>query len=409
MKTRYPLFIALRYLMSKKKHRSVSFNTLISIAGVALGVMALLVVLSVMSGFHEDLQNKILGVNAHVVVLSYSGQIDDYAAKVNQISELQGVKAASPFLMGQVMLSYRDRAHGIFIRGVDPEHEIQTIEIHDHMREGNFDAIGNPQDPPGILLGRELAANLGVFLDDIVNVISPVGEMGPLGLIPRVKRFRVVGIFEIGMYEYDANLAIGSLRSVQDFMRFDDGVNGIEVRLDDIYAAAEMKKKIAGILGPRYYSRDWIEMNKNLFSALKLEKFTMFVILTLIILVAAFNIVSTLIMNVLEKEREIAILKTMGSTNRAIMSIFMIQGLLIGLTGTAIGLLCGYLIGYMLNTYEIIKLPADVYYLSHLPVKMKSSDFLAVCSSAILISFIATIYPAWQASRLNPVDAIRYE
>jgi lipoprotein-releasing system permease protein len=233
--------------------------------------------------------------------------------------------------------------------------------------------------------------------------------MGPLGMLPRVKKFEVVGIFEIGMFEYDANLAIASLSSVQDFLRFGDNVNGIEVKLNNIYAAPQLKDKIADVLGPGFYAKDWMEMNRNLFSALKLEKFTMFVILTLIVLVAAFNIVSTLIMNVIEKEREIAILKTMGATNRGIMSIFMIQGTLIGLAGTAIGLFSGYVIGYLLNTYELIKLPADVYYLSHLPVKMNFSDFISVCTSAVVISFLATLYPAWQASRLNPVEAIRYE
>jgi lipoprotein-releasing system permease protein len=395
--------------MSKKKHRSISFNTFISVAGVALGVMALLVVLSVMSGFHQDLQNKILGANAHVVVVSYTGKISDYREKVAEIIRVNGVKAASPFLMGQVMLSHNNRAHGIFIRGVDTRTETQTIDIYKHMKEGPFDAIDRKQDVPGILLGSELAANLGAYLHDTVNVISPVGEMGPLGMLPRVKKFEVVGIFEIGMFEYDANLAIASLSSVQDFLRFGDNVNGIEVKLDNIYAAPQLKNKIADVLGPRFYAKDWMEMNRNLFSALKLEKFTMFVILTLIVLVAAFNIVSTLIMNVIEKEREIAILKTMGATNRGIMSIFMIQGTLIGLAGTAIGLFSGYVIGYLLNTYELIKLPADVYYLSHLPVKMNLSDFISVCTSAVVISFLATLYPAWQASRLNPVEAIRYE
>jgi lipoprotein-releasing system permease protein len=395
--------------MSKKKHRSISFNTFISVAGVALGVMALLVVLSVMSGFHQDLQNKILGANAHVVVVSYTGKISDYREKVAEIIRVNGVKAASPFLMGQVMLSHNNRAHGIFIRGVDTRTETQTIDIYKHMKEGPFDAIDRKQDVPGILLGSELAANLGAYLHDTVNVISPVGEMGPLGMLPRVKKFEVVGIFEIGMFEYDANLAIASLSSVQDFLRFGDNVNGIEVKLNNIYAAPQLKDKIADVLGPGFYAKDWMEMNRNLFSALKLEKFTMFVILTLIVLVAAFNIVSTLIMNVIEKEREIAILKTMGATNRGIMSIFMIQGTLIGLAGTAIGLFSGYVIGYLLNTYELIKLPADVYYLSHLPVKMNFSDFISVCTSAVVISFLATLYPAWQASRLNPVEAIRYE
>jgi len=395
--------------MSKKKHRSISFNTVVSIAGVALGVMALLVVLSVMSGFHEDIQKKILGVNSHIVAFSYTGKISNYLEKTKEIEQLKGVKAAAPFLMGQVMISHNRRSHGIFIRGVIPELEKRTLDIHNRMKAGSYEDIEKKGDEPGIILGNELAASLGVFLGDPVSVISPVGEMGPLGMLPRVKKFKVVGIFEIGMYEYDSNLAITSLADLQNFMRFGDNVNAIEVKLYDIYDAGKIKEQVENVLGPRHYARDWMEMNRNLFSALKLEKLMMFVILALIILVAAFNIVSTLIMNVIEKEREIAILKTMGATNNGIMSIFMIQGLLIGLTGTVIGLISGLLICYLLGTYELIKLPADVYYLSHLPVKLELSDFLAVCFCAIFISFLATIYPARQAAKLDPIEAIRYE
>ena len=395
--------------MSKKKRRSVSFNTLISISGVALGVMALLVVLSVMSGFHDDLQKKILGVNAHIVLQSHDGGISNHEDLMDRIKRVEGVKAVSPFIMGQVMLSHNNRAHGVYIRGIDTKYEKHATEIHNRMYSGIFDDIEKDGDLPGIIIGRDLAANLGVIPDDTVNVISPVGEVGPFGMLPRMKKFRVVGLFEMGMYEYDANLAIASLRPVQEFLRYQDQVTAIEIRLHDIYAASRTKEKIHDLLGEPFYVRDWIEMNKNLFAALKLEKLAMFVILTLIVLVAAFNIVSTLIMNVIEKEREIAILKAMGSSSRGIMSIFMIQGLLIGLVGTLIGLFGGYVVSYLIHTYEIIKLPSDVYYLSHLPVKMKLSDFFAVCASAIIISFLATLYPARQASRLDPVEALRYE
>ena len=238
---------------------------------------------------------------------------------------------------------------------------------------------------------------------------SPIGDMGPFGMLPRAKKFKVVGVFEMGMYEYDANLAIADLAPVQEFLRSPDRVSSIELRIDDIYTASAIKEDVMEVLGPDFHARDWMEMNRNLFAALKLEKLTMFIILTLIVLVAAFNIVSTLIMNVIEKEREIAILKTMGTTNNGIMNIFIIQGLLVGLFGTLIGLAGGYVISYLINTYEIIKLPADVYYLSHLPVKMKPVDFIVVCLSAVLISFLATIYPARQAAKLNPVEALRYE
>ncbi|UCG77486.1 MAG: lipoprotein-releasing ABC transporter permease subunit [Nitrospirota bacterium] len=395
--------------MSKKKRKSVSFNTIVSVGGVAVGVMALLIVLSVMSGFHEDLQNKILGVNAHVVVLSFSGGIPDYEEVLEKAKEVDGVRAASPFLMGQVMLAKNKRAHGVYIRGIETKYETETTEIHRHMRDGQLSDINREGEFPGIIIGKELASSLGVSTGDSLNVISPVGQMGPLGMLPRARKFIVRGTFEMGMYEYDANLALATIGSVQDFLKLPGQANAIELKLDNIFEAPRIKRKVAEHLGPRFYARDWMEMNRNLFAALKLEKLTMFIILTLIILVAAFNIVSTLIMNVIEKEREIAILKTMGASNNGIMFIFVIQGLMIGLIGTAIGLTGGYVISYLINTFEIIKLPADVYYLSHLPAKINLIDFALVCISAILISFIATIYPARQAAKLDPVDALRYE
>ena len=405
----YQLFVALRYLKSKKRHRGVSFNTAISIGGVALGVMALLVVLSVMSGFHEDLQRKILGVNAHLVVLDYKGTLDNYADVLRKIRGEKEVLSASPFVLGQVMVSFASKGQGVYLRGIDPEGEEKTTDIAKHLKEGTLSALGETEGLPGIILGRELANRLGVFRNDVISVLSPTGEIGPLGMLPRVKSFRVVGVFEVGMFEYDSNLVVTALGPAQDFFRLKDSVTGIEVRISDIYRAGVVREDIQKKLGYPYHVRDWMQMNRNLFSALKLEKFAMFIILVLIILVASFNIVSTLIMNVIEKQREIAILKTMGATNSGIMAIFMFQGFIIGLIGTIAGLLCGFALSYILNTYQIIKLPPDIYYLSHLPVKMKLSDFLAVSLSAILISFLSTIYPAWQAAKLNPIEPLRYE
>lgn len=411
----YQLFIALRYLKSRKRHKSLSLNTLISVSGVAVGVMALLVVLSVMSGFHDDLQKKILGVSSHVVVMSYDGAIEDYALVMEKLKGEPQVAAMSPFVFGQVMVSFGDNAQGVVLRGIDPLLEAETTEISKHMKSGTlFDLVtDNDQlsdnDTPGLILGNELAARLRVIRGDKVKVISPVTEPGPLGMLPRVKEFEVVGIFEIGMFEYDSNLVLSSIGSAQKFLRLGTAVTGIELKLHDIYAARQTSKAVSKKLGLPYYSRDWIRMNKNLFSALKLEKLAMFVILTLIVLVAAFNIVSTLTMIVIEKEPQIAILKAMGSTNKSIMAIFMVQGFLVGLVGTVFGLVGGYVLAYVLNTYELIKLPADVYYLSHLPVKMRLSDFVAVSVSAVLISFLATIYPSYQAAKLNPVEPLRYE
>ncbi|MEW6002420.1 MAG: lipoprotein-releasing ABC transporter permease subunit [Nitrospirota bacterium] len=405
----YQLFIALRHLKAKKRFKGISINSAISVGGVAVGVMALLVVLSVMSGFHEDLQNKILGVNAHVIVLSYTGTMSGYEEIIRKIKGEEDIVSSAPFIMGQAMVSYGKKAHGVFLKGIDPEREVKTTEIFKYIKEGNVRDLSAKDKIPGVVLGKELANLLGVFKGDMVNIISPLGEIGPLGILPKVRQFRVAAIFEVGMFEYDTNLVLTDIRSAQEFFGMGDDVTGIELRLDDIYKAPPVREMLNKKLGFPFYAKDWMQMNRNLFSALKLEKFAMFIILILIILVASFNIVSTLIMNVIERRGEIAILKAMGATNKGIMSIFMLQGLLIGLFGTIIGVVGGYILSYILNTYQIIKLPADVYYLSHLPVRMKFFDFITVSLSAVIISFLATIYPAWQAARLNPVEPLRYE
>jgi lipoprotein-releasing system permease protein len=405
----YQLFIALRYLRTKKRHKGISFNTLISVGGVAVGVMALLVVLSVMSGFHEDLQKKILGVNAHVVVLNYRGAMPEYKDAVKKLTGDTDILSSAPFILGQVMVSSGKRAQGVFLRGVEPEAELKTTEIGKFMKEGGLDDLVSKDSTPGIIIGRELASSIGVFKGDLVTILSPVGKIGPLGMLPKVRQFRVAGIFEVGMFEYDSNLVLTDLKAAQEFFDMGDTVTGVQLKLDDIYKAPAVRERVQKTLGFPLYAKDWMQMNRNLFSALKLEKFAMFIILILIILVASFNIVSTLIMNVIEKKREIAILKAMGATDRGIMNIFIMQGLFIGMFGTIAGVAGGYLLCYFLNTYQLIKLPADVYYLSHLPVKTQLFDFLVVSLSAIIISFLATIYPAWQAARINPVEPLRYE
>ncbi len=402
----YQLFIALRYLKSKKKHKGISFNTVISISGVAVGVMALLVVLSVMSGFHEDLQKKILGANAHAVVLSYKGGIEDYNSVMEKLKNEPHVISMSPFVLGQVMVSSGRRAHGVFLRGIEPSSELKTTDILRHIKEGSIEEITGQG---WIILGKELASMLGVIAGDTVNLISPVGEIGPLGMLPKIKQFKVAAVFEIGMFEYDTNLAFTDIKSAQEFFGYGSAVSGIQLRLDDIYKASLVRDSVNKKIGFPYYARDWMQMNRNLFSALKLEKFAMFIILILIVLVASFNIVSTLMMNVMEKQKEIAILKAMGAKNQGIMMVFMIQGLLIGIIGTMIGVTGGYILGKIINNYEIIKLPADVYYLSKLPVKMKLIDFIAVSVSAIAISFFSTLYPSYYAAKLNPVEPLRYE
>lgn len=412
----YQLFIALRYLKSKKRHKGISFNTIISISGVSVGVMALLVVLSVMSGFHEDLQKKILGANAHAVVLSYKGGIEDYRSVMEKLKNEPHVVSMSPFVLGQVMASSGKRAHGVFLRGIEPSFELKTTDILRHIKEGSIEEIttedrGQKSEDrlPWIIIGRELAAMLGVISGDTVNVLSPVGEIGPLGMLPKVKQFKVAAIFEMGMFEYDTNLAFTDIKSAQEFFGYGSAVSGIQLRLDDIYKASSVRDSVNKKIGFPYYARDWMQMNRNLFAALKLEKFAMFIILILIVLVASFNIVSTLMMNVMEKQKEIAILKAMGAKNQGIMMVFMIQGLFIGIIGTMIGVTGGYILGKIINNYEIIKLPADVYYLSKLPVKMKLIDFIVVSFSAVAISFLSTLYPSYYAAKLNPVEPLRYE
>jgi lipoprotein-releasing system permease protein len=302
------------------------------------------------------------------------------------------------------------------LRGFDPETAAQVISLAKNLRDANLEELSKGREAPGrqgfpsIIVGSELAKNLGITRGDAVTVISPLGRITPLGQVPRSQAFQVAGVFESGMYEYDSSLAYVPLTLAQDFLGLGDRVTGIEVRVDDIYHADRVASNAGKLLGSfPFWSRDWMSMNRNLFSALKLEKIVMFIILTLIILVAAFNIISTLIMVVMEKTRDIAILKSMGATNGSIMAIFMVEGLIIGLVGTALGLLGGYVLCKLLATYKFVQLPPDVYYISTLPVKMDALDVTLTALAAIAISLVATLYPAWQASRLEPAEAIRYE
>ena len=413
----FEFFVSLRYLKAKRKQTFISIITFISIGGVALGVMALIVVLAVMSGFENDLKNKILGLNAHVLVLSWDNQIEHYAQLAGQVEKVPGVTGATPFILTQVLLNTPQKVTGAVLRGLEVNSARRVIILDRIIRTGSWKAleapVGDQPDAgasmPGIILGQELAKQLGLSLGDPVSVVSPLGEVSPLGRVPKMRPFRLAGTFESGMFEYDSTIAFISLAQAQSFLAMPGRVTGLEVKTRDIYEADRIAIDIKTRLGFPYWTKDWMRMNKNLFSALKLEKLVMFIILALIILVAAFNIVSSLIMVVMEKTKDIAVLKSMGATAGSIMKIFVLEGLIIGVVGTTLGLIGGVGLCEILRKYQFIHLPSDVYYISSLPVLMKGLDILLIVVAAIGITFVATLYPAWQASRLDPVEALRYE
>jgi len=415
----YELFVGLRYLRAKRRTRTISFNTFISITGITLGVAALIGTLGIMTGFKEDMQAKILGTTSHVVVQERGQQtMTGYTDLITKVEGVHGVMAATPYIFNQVLLTSKTGVQGIILRGIDPVKEPDVTEIAENVKYGSLQDLANPpvttnedgsfaSPQPGIILGKELALRLGLFVGNQVNVVSPVGPISALGMTPKIRPFHVVGIFESGMYEYDSSLAYISLREAQKFFGLGHAVTGIEVKVEDVFTANRIATRINAALGGGYSARDWMELNRNLFSALKLEKTMMFLLLVLITLVASFNIVGTLTMIVNEKQREIAILKAMGATPKAIMRIFMLNGLVIGLTGTVIGIPLGYTFLWLIENYWTFD--QTVYYISHIPVHVKGLDVLLVACSAILISFAATIYPSWQASKLAPVSALRYE
>lgn len=413
---RYELFIGWRYLKAKRRQTFISIITFISVAGVALGVMALIVVLAVMSGFERELRQKILGVNSHFLVMRLGGPLTDYNQVVARLKEVPEVVAASPVITGQAMLASSGGSQGVVIRGVEPETIGQVTDLDKKLKEGNIKSLSWGRQP-GILLGKELARQLGLFLGDTVRVLAPGGHLTPLGLMPRTKLFRVEGIFDTGLYEYDASLAFISLKEAQNFFDLGEAVSGVEVKVKDIFRAGEVALKAQSKLGYSYLTRDWMQMNRSLFSALRLEKITMFVILVLIVLVAAFNIVSTLIMVVMEKNKDIAILKSMGAKNKSIMSVFIFEGLIIGVIGTFLGSLAGLSLAYSLESvvgffeklFHFKLIPASVYYIDKLPVQVNYPDVLFIALSGMVLSFAATLYPSWQAARLAPAEALRYE
>ncbi len=415
---RYELFVGLRYLFARRRETFISLITLISVLGVMIGVMTLNVVMAVMTGFEEVLRDRLLGINAHVAVLKPGDILTDYERLIAAVLQEKGVEAAAPSIFGQVMLSSGRRVSGVVVRGIDPDRMTRVIEIQRYMKEGSLEALKNPHSVmldgkttslPGLILGSRLAGQLGVMMGDPIQVISPLGTPGPLGIIPKIRRFVVAGLFDSGMHEYDSSLVYMNLSDAQRFFDLKDAVTSIEVRVRDVYQAQEVAKKIQQRLGLPYWAEDWSRLWPNLFSALRLEKTVYFLVLLLMVLIGAFNIVSTLIMVVMEKRRDIAILQSMGATRRGIWRIFMIKGCLIGFVGTVLGVIFGYLVCLLIQRYQFIELPKDVFLISTVPVRIYFINFIVVGVASFLICLLASIYPARKAAQLDPVEIIRYE
>jgi len=404
-------FIGLKYLLAKRKQTFISIITAISISGVAVGVMALIIVLAVMNGFEREVKDRILGATAHVHVTSLEGSVADPFALARRVDAMDGVIAASPYLFSQVMISSGTASTGAILRGVDIPTIGKVTRLPRDIRKGRLEDLAKKTASglPGIILGKELAANLGVSPGDLVEILVPGGNITPMGAFPGIARFRVAGLSESGMYEYDSSFTYVSLEEAGRLMGMEGRATGVEVKVDDIYQAGRIATRIREELGYPYWAKDWMQSNRNLFSALKLEKVVMFIILVLIVMVAAFNIISTLIMVVMDKTRDIAVLMTLGATRKMVRKIFALEGLLIGLAGTVAGSILGTLLCYLLRRYEFIRLPSDVYYISTLPVDLSPEILILVGASSILICFLATLYPSRQASLIDPAEAIRYE
>ena len=391
----YEFWISFRYLVSKRNEKFISIISLISIMGVAVGVTALIVVLAVMSGFDSDLREKIVGTNSHIII-EKEGGIIDYDPLVSEINKIPHVMASAPFKNGQALIRQDEQVLGVILRGIDHVREKDVTNIQKYLEEGTLELKKNTA-----VIGRELAARFSLKIGDSVSLISAID--------PEPRDFRIIGIFNSGMFEYDMSLVFTSIESAQNFYATGNAVGGIGIRVDDVNRADRIKKDVQKKIGFGYWARSWSELNKNLFSALKLEKITMFIILALIVVVASFNIASTLIMMVMEKTKDIGILKSIGADNISIRKIFMLDGFLIGFIGTFLGAIGGFILCYLLKTYQFIKLPRDIYYIDRLPVNLELFDYMAVIVSAMLISLLSTFYPAWQASKMEPVEALRYE
>ncbi len=413
------LFIGFRHLRSRSKLAFVSLTTWISVLGIALGVATLIVVVGVMTGFQREFRDKILGTQSHIVITrSGATLMREWRDILQKTRDHEGVVAASPFVYGQAMFSFNNRVLGAVVRGIVPDQEIDVTDIRRYLKDGVLKKILEKTSAgrPGIIIGAELAKNLHLKEGDTVMMVSPVGVVTPMGLVPRTKKFQVVGIFRSGFYQYDAGLSFISMKESQAFFGFGKSVTGVHLRVKDIFSAERISRKIQGTLSGNYLSRSWQEMNRNLFSALKTEKTTLTILLLLVVVVAAFNIIGSLVMVVMEKGREIAILKSMGATSGAILRIFFVQGAFIGLLGAVLGTSGGLVLGWNLHIVEdflerafgLDILPPSVYHIEKLPVQMTPFDVSVTAVVAFIICLAATLYPAWRASRVDPVENLRY-
>jgi lipoprotein-releasing system permease protein len=404
----FELHVAWRYLLAKRKQAFISLISLISMIGVAVGVTALVIALALMTGLQGELRDRILGSSAHVYVWKQGG-ITDYRAEAARLRAVPGVTGAAPAILGKALLRTGRGDAFITFKGIDPALEGSVTDLARSVQHGSLQALTTTgEGAPGILIGADLSNQIGAALGDDVTLTTPEGTLSPMGLIPRSRRFKVVGIFKLGLYEFDSAYGFVVLDTAGSLLG-KKHPDLLELRVADIYRAPEIADRITAELGNQYLTQDWADMNRSLFSALWLEKMAISITIGLIVMVAALNIIASLVLLVMEKSRDIAILKTMGASARSIMTIFMLQGLIIGLVGTTAGAGLGYTLAYILDRYRLIKVPTDVYQVSHVPFTVLPWDFAIVIASAVLICFVATLYPSRQAARLDPVQALRFE
>jgi lipoprotein-releasing system permease protein len=404
----FELFVALRYLLARRQHASISRVSLFSTIGVAVGVLALVVALALMTGLQGELRNRILGSTAHIYVWK-AGGISDYQAEVNRLSQIPGVIGAGPAIMGKAIVSSGGETGFITLKGIDPVLEGHVTDIERTMQQGKLLALEGAEDErPGILIGRDLAKQLAVKVGDLVELTTPTATLTPTGIMTRARTVRVAGIFALGLFEFDSAYGFVSLDLAKRLLG-KDMPDLIQLRVDDIYASARIAREVEEQLGDKYSTEDWSRLNQSLFSALSLEKMAISITIGLIVMVGALNIISSLILLVRQKSRDIAILKTMGTSSKRVMGIFMMQGLVIGVVGTTVGAVTGVALCWVLDRYKLIQIPMDVYQVSHVPFVVLPTDLLFVVVATILICFLATIYPSRQASSLDPVQALRAE